>query len=249
MRNKIVAGNWKMNNDADETEALLNKLKKYNFTNDVVVMVSPSFTNLQKRVINLSDSKIEVIAQNINGSEKGAYTGEVSPSMLKSIGVSRVIIGHSERREYYNETDDILKKKINNALKNNFNLIFCFGEQIIDRKNKKEFDIINNQLSNTLLEIEKADWSKIILAYEPVWAIGTGENATADQVQEMHFYVRNWLKINFGIKISEMVPILYGGSVKPNNASKIFSQPDVDGGLIGGASLISNDFIEIINSF
>jgi len=249
MRNKIVAGNWKMNNDAYETEALLKKLKKYNFTNDVVVMVSPSFTNLQKSVINLSDSKIEVIAQNINGSEKGAYTGEVSPSMLKSIGVSRVIIGHSERRDYYNETDDILKKKINNALNNNFNLIFCFGEQIIDRKNKKEFDIINNQLSNTLLEIEKSDWSKIILAYEPVWAIGTGENATADQVQEMHFYIRNWLKINFGTKISEMVPILYGGSVKPNNASKIFSQPDVDGGLIGGASLISNDFIEIINSF
>ena len=249
MRNKIVAGNWKMNNDANETQALLNKLKKYNFTNDVVVMVSPSFTNLQKSVINLSDSKIEVIAQNINESEKGAYTGEVSPSMLKSIGISRVIIGHSERRDYYNETDDILKKKINNALNNNFNLIFCFGEQIIDRKNKKEFDIINNQLSTTLLEIEKSDWSKIILAYEPVWAIGTGENATADQVQEMHFYIRNWLKINFGTKISEMVPILYGGSVKPNNASKIFSQQDVDGGLIGGASLISNDFIAIINSF
>ncbi len=249
MRNKIVAGNWKMNNDANETESLLNKLKNYNFKNDVILMVSPSFTNLQKSVVNLSDSKIEVIAQNISESEKGAYTGEISPSMLKSIGVSRVIIGHSERRAYYNETDQLLKKKINNALKNNLDLIFCFGEQISDRKNKKEFEIVNNQLSKTLLDIKKPDWDNIILAYEPVWAIGTGENATPEQAQEMHLYVRNWIKINFGVKISEMVPILYGGSVNPNNASKIFSQPDVDGGLIGGASLISDDFIEIINSF
>ncbi len=249
MRNKIVAGNWKMNNDANETESLLNKLKNYNFKNDVIVMVSPSFTNLQKSVVNLSDSKIEVIAQNISESEKGAYTGEISPSMLKSIGVSRVIIGHSERRAFYNETDIILKKKVNNALENQLKIIFCFGEQIIDRKNNKEFDVVNNQLSKTLLDLKKSDWDNIILAYEPVWAIGTGENATPKQAQEMHLYVRNWIKINFGLKISEMVPILYGGSVKPNNASKIFSKPDVDGGLIGGASLISDDFIEIINSF
>ena len=249
MRNKIVAGNWKMNNDANETESLLNELKKNNFKKDVTVMVSPSFTNLQKSVVNLSDSKIEVIAQNISESEKGAYTGEISPSMLKSIGVSRVIIGHSERRAFYNETDIILKKKVNNALENQLKIIFCFGEQIIDRKNNKEFDVVNNQLSKTLLDLKKPDWGNIILAYEPVWAIGTGENATPEQAQEMHLYVRNWIKINFGLKTSEMVPILYGGSVNPNNASKIFSQPDVDGGLIGGASLISDDFIEIINSF
>ena len=249
MRNKIVAGNWKMNNDANETEVLLEKLKKHNFNNDVKVMVSPSFTNLQKSVINLSDSKIEVIAQNMNESEKGAYTGEVSPSMIKSIGVSRVIIGHSERRAYYNENDQVLKKKINNALKNQIEIIFCFGEQISDRRSRKEFEIVKNQLSNTLLEIKKSDWSNIILAYEPIWAIGTGENATAEQAQEMHFFVRSWIKSNFGTRISEMVPILYGGSVKPDNASEIFSQPDVDGGLIGGASLIIDDFIEIINSF
>ena len=249
MRKKIVAGNWKMNNDAFETETLLNKIKKYDFKNDVIIMVSPSFTILQKSVVNLSDSKIEVIAQNVNEYEKGAFTGEVSPSMLKSIGVLRVIIGHSERRSLYNETDKVLKKKIYNALKNGLKIIFCFGEQINDRKNNNEFEIVKNQLSNTLLDLKKADWDNIILAYEPVWAIGTGENATPEQAQQMHFYIRNWIKINFGSKISEIVPILYGGSVKPKNASEIFSQPDVDGGLIGGASLDFNAFIEIINSF
>ena len=249
MRKKIVAGNWKMNNDAFETETLLNKIKKYDFKNDVIIMVSPSFTNLQKSVVNLSDSKIEVIAQNVNEYENGAFTGEVSPLMLKSIGVLRVIIGHSERRSLYNETDNVLKKKIYNALKNGLKIIFCFGEQINDRKNNNEFEIVKNQLSNTLFGLKKADWANIILAYEPVWAIGTGENATPEQAQQMHFYIRNWIKINFGSKISDIVPILYGGSVKPNNASEIFSQPDVDGGLIGGASLDFNDFIEIINSF
>ena len=249
MRKKIVIGNWKMNNDSFETKTLLNKLKKYDFNNDVSIMVSPSFTNLQNSVLYLNDSKIEVIAQNVNESEKGAFTGEVSSSMLKSIGVSRAIIGHSERRSYYNETDNILKKKIYNALKNELKIIFCFGEKIIDRKNNEQFELVNNQLSNTLLDLNKSDWENIILAYEPVWAIGTGENATPKQAQEMHFHVRNWVKINYGSKISNTVPILYGGSVKPNNASEIFSQPDVDGGLIGGASLNHNDFIEIINSF
>ena len=249
MRNKIVIGNWKMNNDSFETKTLLNKLKKYDFNNDVSIMVSPSFTNLQNSVIYLNDSKIEVIAQNVNESEKGAFTGEVSSSMLKSIGVLRSIIGHSERRLYYNETDNILKKKIYNALKNELKIIFCFGEKISDRKNNEQFEFVNNQLSNTLLDLNKSDWENIILAYEPVWAIGTGENATPKQAQEMHFHVRSWVKTNYGSKISNTVPILYGGSVKPNNASEIFSQPDVDGGLIGGASLNHKDFIEIINSF
>ena len=249
MRKKIVIGNWKMNNDSFETKTLLNKLKKYDFNNDVTIMVSPSFTNLQNSVIYLNDSKIEVIAQNVNESEKGAFTGEVSSSMLKSIGVSRSIIGHSERRLYYNETDNILKKKIYNALKNELKIIFCFGEKISDRKNNQQFELVNNQLSKTLLGLNKSDWENVILAYEPVWAIGTGENATPKQAQEMHFHVRSWVKINYGSKISNTVPILYGGSVKPNNASEIFSQPDVDGGLIGGASLNHNDFIEIINSF
>ncbi|MBK77766.1 MAG: triose-phosphate isomerase [Flavobacteriaceae bacterium] len=249
MRKKIVIGNWKMNNDSFETKTLLNKLIKYDFNNDVAIMVSPSFTNLQNSVIYLSDSKIEVIAQNVNESEKGAFTGEVSSSMLKSIGVSRSIIGHSERRSIYNETDNMLKKKINNALNNKLKIIFCFGEKINDRENNQQFELVNNQLSNTLLDLKKSDWENIILAYEPVWAIGTGENATPKQAQEMHFHVRNWVKINYGSKISNTVPILYGGSVKPNNASEIFSQPDVDGGLIGGASLNHNDFIEIINSF
>ena len=249
MRKKIVIGNWKMNNDSFETKTLLNKLKKYDFKNDVTIMVSPSFTNLQNSVIYLNDSKIEVIAQNVNESEKGAFTGEVSSSMLKSIGVLRSIIGHSERRLYYNETDNILKKKIYNAFKNELKIIICFGEKISDRKNNQQFELVNNQLSNTLLGLNKSDWDNVILAYEPVWAIGTGENATPKQAQEMHFHVRNWVKINYGSKISNTVPILYGGSVKPNNASEIFSQPDVDGGLIGGASLNHNDFIEIINSF
>ena len=249
MRNKIVAGNWKMNNDFFETKTLLYELKKHEFNNSVTVMVSPSFTNLQQSVEILSDSKIEVIAQNVNESEKGAFTGEVSSSMLKSIGVSRSIIGHSERRSIYNETDNMLKKKINSALNNKLKIIFCFGEKINDRKNNQQFELVNNQLSNTLLDLNKSDWVNIILAYEPVWAIGTGENATPKQAQEMHFHVRNWIKINYGSKISNTVPILYGGSVKPNNASEIFSQPDVDGGLIGGASLNHNDFIEIINSF
>jgi len=249
MRNKIVAGNWKMNNDANQTEVFLNNLIKQSFNNNVKVMVSPSFTNLQKSVIILLDSEIEAIAQNMNESEKGAYTGEISPSMLKSVGVNRVILGHSERKAHYNENDQILNKKIKNALKNKIGIIFCFGEEINDRNSKKEFKVVESQLSNTLLNIHESDWNNIILAYEPVWAIGTGENATAKQAQEMHSFVRNWIKINYDKKISEMVPIIYGGSVKPNNALEIFSQPDVDGGLIGGASLKIDDFVEIINSF
>jgi triosephosphate isomerase len=248
MRDKIVAGNWKMNNDFFQTKLFLDSLKEDSFNNYIRIMVSPSFTNLHQSINQLSGSKIEVIAQNMNASDSGAYTGEISASMLKSIGVSKVILGHSERRAYYNESNQSLALKVQSALRNNMEFIFCFGEELSDRKNGNHFKVVENQISSTLYNIPDENWNKIILAYEPVWAIGTGETATPDQAQEMHLYVRELIKSNYNEIVSRSVPILYGGSVKPDNAKIIFSKPDVDGGLIGGASLVLEDFKAIINA-
>ncbi len=249
MRDNIVAGNWKMNNDYSETNGLINNLKSSKIPEDVRVMVAPSFTQLSQCKNLLSGTNISVVAQNMNANNSGAFTGEISASMLKGIEVNTVIIGHSERRSIFNETNIILKEKVKSALVADMEVIFCFGEELKERKNNDYFKIVNKQLRDVLFDLPESCWKNIILAYEPVWAIGTGETATANQAQEMHSYVRNLIRENYSVATSEEISILYGGSVKPSNAKEIFSGKDVDGGLIGGASLNANDFIEICSAF
>jgi len=250
MRDHIVAGNWKMNNDLAETQELISKLKLQMVKEpEATVMVAPSFTNLYPAFQALKDTPIIVAAQNMHENENGAFTGEVSASMLKSIGIRTVIIGHSERRAYFNETNEILAKKVKTAIDNEMKIIFCFGEELEDRKSDKHFDLVESQLKESLFQLPQSAWKNIILAYEPVWAIGTGETASPEQAQEMHKYVRDLLNKNIGKEVAESTSILYGGSVKPNNAKEIFAKEDVDGGLIGGASLDGVDFLEIVNSF
>lgn len=249
MRKKIVAGNWKMNKNAQETEDLLQELiQKLPINSDVEVIVAPAFINLTSAVNQLEFTTIEVAAQNMSQFENGAYTGEISAAMLKDIGVSMVIIGHSERRAYFYETNAILAAKVSTALANSIKVIFCFGEDLTERQNKHHFTVVENQLQEGLFHIKNSDWDQIILAYEPVWAIGTGETASPEQAQEMHKFIRETIGKRFGNSISNAVSILYGGSVKPENAVEIFSKPDVDGGLIGGAALKATDFASIVNS-
>ena len=247
MRSKIVAGNWKMNKNLDETRALLTELLQKLPETSAEVMVAPTFVNLSEAVKSVAGSKVEVVAQNMHFEESGAFTGEIASGMLKNIGVNTVILGHSERRAYFGETDSLLKKKVDTALAQGMRMIFCFGEELEDRKAGKHFDVVESQLRNALFHLPKEAWKKIVLAYEPVWAIGTGETASPEQAQEMHAFIRETLASGFGEEIAEDVTILYGGSVKPGNAAEIFSKPDVDGGLIGGAALKADDFIGIIN--
>jgi len=248
MRKKIVAGNWKMNNDLSETRSLLEEILEEQMPNDVKVMVAPSFTNLHLAHILLLKSSIEVIAQNMHESEGGAFTGEVSADMLKALGVETVILGHSERRAYFHETNRLLSKKVTTAIKNKMTAIFCIGEELTDRKTGNHFEVVKKQLEEGLFHISVSDWQRIILAYEPVWAIGTGETASPEQAQEMHAFIRQTITKAYDTAIANNVSILYGGSVKPNNAVEIFSKPDVDGGLIGGASLVADDFIAIVKA-
>lgn len=251
MRKNIVAGNWKMNNNADETKLLLKDLKNSlnNITPNARVVVAPTSVNLIIAKEASENSVIEVAAQNMHQAKNGAYTGEISADMLTNIDVHSVILGHSERRTYFGETDELLAEKVNAALENNLEVIFCFGELLEDRKSNNHFSVVENQLKNALFHLSSESWSKIILAYEPVWAIGTGETASPEQAQEMHAFIRNLIKETFGGEVAENVSILYGGSVKPNNAVEIFSKEDVDGGLIGGASLNAEDFTAIIKAF
>ena len=248
-RKKIVAGNWKMNNGLQETKILINELKTEVNHCECNVMIAPSFVCLQTAIDLLTNNDIEVVSQNVHHEENGAYTGEVSAKMLSSIGIKTTIIGHSERREYFNETHDMLKHKVDTSLENSMKIIFCFGEQLKDRKTNNHSTIISNQISESLFHLNSSDWDNIILAYEPVWAIGTGETASSDQVQEMHSFIRNFIAQKYSAGLAQNVSILYGGSVKPSNAKEIFSMEDVDGGLIGGASLNSKDFFSIVNSF
>ncbi|WP_418511776.1 triose-phosphate isomerase [Corallibacter sp.] len=249
MRKHIVAGNWKMNNDLAQTESLITDLKSQTRTSDAEVMIAPTFTNVWQAYQSLKDSYVEVVAQNMHFAENGAYTGEVSASMLKSVGVKTVILGHSERRAYFNETDELLAKKVDAALVNDMRVIFCFGEELSDRKSNNQEAIVASQIKNALFHLDAAAFQNIVLAYEPVWAIGTGETASPEQAQEMHAFIRKTLADTYGESIANDVSILYGGSVKPNNAKEIFSKPDVDGGLIGGASLKAEDFYAIVNAF
>ena len=248
-RKHIVAGNWKMNKNLSETQALLTALKEKKNTGDAQVIVAPTSINLHAAATALNDSDIQVAAQNIHQAESGAYTGEISASMIDSIGINTVILGHSERRAYFHEDDVLLAQKVNTAIAHGFTVIFCFGEELEDRKNGKHFDVVESQLKNALFHLTASQWSHIVLAYEPVWAIGTGETASPDQAQEMHAFIRSTVSASYDATTADQVSILYGGSVKPGNAKEIFSKPDVDGGLIGGASLKADDFFEIVNAF
>ena len=248
IRRKIIAGNWKMNNNTFEGERLINEIKNYQFSKDVRVIVSPPYTQLSFISQKLKNSNIEVASQNMHFASHGAYTGEISASMLKSSNISITILGHSERRTYFNETDQSLCKKIDTAIKDNIEIIFCIGESIIDRNSGNHFEFVKSQMEKTVFLQPESSWSKIIIAYEPIWAIGTGETASPHQVQEMHSFIRGIISENYNSSIAEHTSILYGGSVKPLNAKNIFSQPDVDGGLIGGASLNSKDFAAIVNA-
>lgn len=251
MRKNIVAGNWKMNCDLSETENILraikNQLKPEH--KDVEIMVAPAFTNLFPAVNALKDTQVKVAAQNLHQEENGAFTGEVSPQMIKSLGVETVILGHSERRQKFGEDLDVLKEKVDAALKNDFTIIFCIGESLEDRENDNHFSVVEKQLNKSLFQVKQEDWSNIILAYEPVWAIGTGKTASAEQAQEMHAHIRKVIADQYDEHTANGISILYGGSVKPHNAGEIFAKEDVDGGLIGGASLKAEDFFGIINAF
>ncbi|MAB30284.1 MAG: triose-phosphate isomerase [Formosa sp.] len=249
MRKQIVAGNWKMNNDYVDSEILVSKLlgqHKHSYTE---VIIAPPFTNLLASINALKGSSIKVAAQNMHFAESGAYTGEVSAAMLKSIGVETVILGHSERRAYFNESDDLLAKKVDTALAHEMRVIFCFGEELKDRKSGNENSVVESQIKKALFHLPEAAWSQIVLAYEPVWAIGTGETATPDQAQDMHAFIRKTLANAYAQSLADSVSILYGGSVKSSNAEEIFSKTDVDGGLIGGAALDAEHFTAIVNAF
>ena len=249
MRKQIVAGNWKMNNDYVDSEILVSKLLGQHKHSNTEVIIAPPFTNLLASINALKGSSIKVAAQNMHFAESGAYTGEVSASMLKSIGVETVILGHSERRAYFNESDDLLAKKVDTALAHEMRVIFCFGEELKDRKSGNENSVVKSQIKKALFHLPEAAWNQIVLAYEPVWAIGTGETATPDQAQDMHAFIRKTLANAYAQSLADSVSILYGGSVKSSNAEEIFSKTDVDGGLIGGAALDAEHFTTIVNAF
>ena len=247
MRTQIVAGNWKMNKNLDETEILLSELSAKLPDSSAEVIVAPTFVNRASTVRQLQNSVIQVAAQNMHFAENGAYTGEISADMLLNVGVEIVILGHSERRAYFGEDDALLAKKVNTALDKKMRIIFCFGEELEERKSGNHFSVVESQLKNALFHLDQNQWKNIVLAYEPVWAIGTGETASPEQAQEMHAFIRKTIKDAYN-EVAEGVTILYGGSVKPNNAAEIFSKPDVDGGLIGGASLKCDDFTAIVEA-
>jgi triosephosphate isomerase len=249
MRKQIVAGNWKMNNDYVDSEQFVSKLLKELKHTTTEVVIAPPFTSLLASSNSVKGSQVIVAAQNMHFAENGAYTGEISAGMLKSVGVKTVILGHSERRAYFNETDSLLAKKIDTALAYNMRAIFCFGEELEDRKSGNEEAIVEAQIKNALFHLPATAWEHIVLAYEPVWAIGTGETASPEQAQDMHAFIRKTIADHYSADLADQVSILYGGSVKPANAKEIFSKPDVDGGLIGGASLDVEQFTAIINAF
>jgi triosephosphate isomerase (TIM) len=250
-RKKIVAGNWKMNTNLNEAIDLINTLKTTTKQfSSVEKIIFPPFTFLHTAAeILKNETSFFIGAQNCSEHDKGAYTGEVSAEMLNSVGCKFVLVGHSERRTYFKETDEQLVLKIQQALKNNLHVIFCFGEVLEERRSAKHFDTVKQQLENVLKSFSEKDLDKIYLAYEPVWAIGTGETATPQQAQEMHAHVRKVISQLFSVRASENISILYGGSCNAQNAAELFACADVDGGLIGGASLKADDFCKIIASF
>lgn len=251
MRKNIVAGNWKMNKTLQEGLALAKELDaalKGRTINCDVIIGTP-FIHLASIAAAIDTTRIGVAAENCADKESGAYTGEVSAAMVASTGARYVIIGHSERRAYYHETSPILMEKVKLALSNGLTPIFCVGEVLEEREAGKHFEVVARQVEEALSTLDQTDFAKLILAYEPVWAIGTGKTATADQAQEMHAHIRKSIAAKYGKEVANGCSILYGGSCNAANAKELFSRPDVDGGLIGGASLSVDKFLPIIEAF
>ena len=249
MRQNIVAGNWKMNKNLQEGLELANAVNELaeSKTSDALVIIAPPFIHLADAARVLTGVKLS--AQNCASEESGAYTGEVSVDMIKSTGAEYVIIGHSERRSYYNEDNKVLAKKVDLALAAGLKPIFCIGEVLPEREADKHFDVVGNQLQEGIFHLSEEQFSNVIVAYEPVWAIGTGKTASPDQAQEMHKFIRDQIASKYSETEADETTLLYGGSCKPSNAAELFANPDVDGGLIGGASLKAEDFIQIVNAF
>ncbi|PWJ56644.1 triosephosphate isomerase [Dyadobacter jejuensis] len=252
MRNKIVAGNWKMNKTMEEAVALTSEIvnmAKDEVTGDAQVILCPPalyLTTIQKYIADAPN--FSVAAQNVSDKLSGAYTGEISAPMLQSIGVKYVLIGHSERRQYFNETDAILAEKVNVALAHDIAPIFCCGESLEQRQNEDYIGFVKNQLTAGLFHLSKEQILSVVIAYEPIWAIGTGLTASAEQAQEMHAALRSHVSEKYGQEVADQLSILYGGSVSASSAPELFAAPDIDGGLVGGASLKSRDFTEIIKA-
>lgn len=252
MRKKIVAGNWKMNNSLNKGIELaleINELARRIDNHKAIIILAPPFIHLSD-VSHLVDRDIvHVAAQNVSDQPKGAFTGEVSAAMIHSTGAEYCIVGHSERRKYYHEEDATLYRKVTILLENNLTPIFCIGEELEQRQSGSHFAVVEHQLKEGLFHLPVSDFTKLIIAYEPVWAIGTGLTASPEQAQEMHAFIRQLIEKQYGKDISQATSILYGGSCKASNARELFSQADVDGGLIGGASLDAKEFIDIVQSF
>ena len=250
MRKKIVAGNWKMNLSREEALLLISGITSRIESKEKQVIFAPPFLYLYKIAKMCSNfNRIKVAAQNCSKEKEGAFTGEVSAKMINSCNADYVIIGHSERREYFNESNMDLKEKVDRALENKLDVIFCCGESLNQRKNEVHFSWIRKQLSDSLFHLNAIDFSNIVIAYEPIWAIGTGVTASTNQAQEMHAFIRSCITEKHDTEVAEKTSILYGGSCNPSNSNELFTQEDIDGGLIGGASLNANDFLAIINSF
>jgi len=256
MREKIVVGNWKMNMTYLKGIGLLKELLEllpYSAANDIQVIIAPPFIHLPKfkKIISkhIGMENISLAAQNCSDKESGAYTGEISATMVKSAGADFVMVGHSERRQYFSENNQQLSEKVKLVLRNKLSPIYCCGEKLSDRENNTHFEVVRTQIEEGLFHFNQTNFSKTIIAYEPVWAIGTGVTASAAQAQEMHRFIRNLIQNKYGNETAENCSILYGGSCNAANAEELFANPDVDGGLIGGASLKAKDFVSIINSF
>lgn len=251
MRKHIVAGNWKMNTTVPEGVELAKAVveKSAELTSDVKLIIATPFTHLYPVNEVVKGTAVALSAENCADQAKGAYTGEVSVSMLTSVGCEYTILGHSERRQYYGETDEKLVAKTKLALEAGLKVILCVGENLEEREADKHFEVVGAQTKNVLSNFSAEDMANIVIAYEPVWAIGTGKTATADQAQEIHAYIRGLLVEMFGAQVADDTTILYGGSCKPSNAKELFAKPDIDGGLIGGAALKAEDFIGIALAF
>src|ERR1700761_5519706 len=253
MRKKIVAGNWKMNLDYNEGLSLFSEITnmvKDEVTGHQQAVVCSPFIHLHSLAqMARGYHKVSVGAQNAHQAESGAYTGEISAKMIHSVGAEYVILGHSERRQYFGETNDLLAKKVDTVLKNELKPIFCIGETLNEREANQHFDIIKTQLEEGLYHLDENQFAHVVIAYEPVWAIGTGKTATSEQAQEIHAFIRKENAEKYSQSLADTTTILYGGSCNPKNAPELFAQPDIDGGLIGGASLKSRDFIDIVKVF
>ena len=253
MRQKIVAGNWKMNKTFEEADELLFDIaiRKGNLPSDVQLIVCPPsvYLELATDLVEEDDIAMMIGAQNVSQFENGAYTGEISAAMLSSMNMDYCIIGHSERRKYFGESHEMLAKKVDRLLEYGIEPIFCCGEVLEEREAKKHFDVVKAQIEDSIFHLNDQEMSNVVIAYEPVWAIGTGKTATSAQAQEMHAFIRGLLKNKYGEDLADEISILYGGSCNPANAAELFANPDVDGGLIGGAALKADDFLKIAQSF